>query len=84
MHQRSGLAICALALFTAFSLGAARAQTAPMSPELAKIVDGAKKEGKLLLRSTTSVNGSADTAADSMPASSAPQAARLICPACIW
>jgi ABC-type Fe3+ transport system substrate-binding protein len=62
MHKRPGLAICALALFTAFALGAARAQTAPMTPELAKIVAGAKAEGKLLLRSTTSVNGSAEGA----------------------
>ena len=45
----------------AFATAPAQAQTAA-NPELAKIIAGAKKEGKLLLRSTTSVNGAADGA----------------------
>ena len=40
----------------------AQAQQAQVTPELAAIIEGAKKEGKLLLRSTTSVNGAADGA----------------------
>ena len=52
--------LCAVAL--AFGLGSAYAQPANVSPELARIIDGAKKEGKLLLRSTTSVNGASDGA----------------------
>jgi ABC-type Fe3+ transport system substrate-binding protein len=52
--------LCAVAL--AFGIGSAHAQPANVSPELAKIIEGAKKEGKLLLRSTTSVNGAADGA----------------------
>src|SRR5215208_6447414 len=42
--------------------GTASAQTVTITPELAKIIDGAKKEGRLQLRSTTSVNGAADGA----------------------
>jgi ABC-type Fe3+ transport system substrate-binding protein len=50
------------AVAIAFGFGGAHAQPANVSPELAKIIDGAKKEGKLLLRSTTSVNGASDGA----------------------
>ncbi len=42
--------------------GRAHAQELQVTPELAKVVAGAKTEGKLLLRSTTSVNGAADGA----------------------
>jgi ABC-type Fe3+ transport system substrate-binding protein len=52
----------AVAIAIAFGLGTAHAQPANVSPELAKIIDGARKEGKLLLRSTTSVNGASDGA----------------------
>ena len=50
------------AVAIAFGPCGAQAQPANVSPELAKIIDGAKKEGKLLLRSTTSFNGAADGA----------------------
>jgi ABC-type Fe3+ transport system substrate-binding protein len=50
------------AIVMVFGLGSAYAQPAAVSPELAKIIDGAKKEGKLLLRSTTSVNGASEGA----------------------
>ena len=40
----------------------AHAQQIEITPELAKIIEGAKKEGRLQLRSTTSVNGAADGA----------------------
>src|SRR5262250_2725822 len=40
----------------------AQAQTVQVTPELAKVIEAAKKEGKLLLRSTTSVNGAAEGA----------------------
>src|SRR5262245_59705535 len=40
----------------------ARAQQVEITPELAKIVEGAKQEGRLQLRSTTSVNGAAEGA----------------------
>jgi ABC-type Fe3+ transport system substrate-binding protein len=62
MHKWHGLTICAAMVVALFPFNAARAQTAPVSPDLAKIIEGAKKEGKLLLRSTTSVNGSAEGA----------------------
>jgi ABC-type Fe3+ transport system substrate-binding protein len=52
----------ALVLSLGLAAGAARAQQVEITPDLAKIVDGAKKEGRLLLRSTTSVNGAADGA----------------------
>jgi len=42
--------------------GVAHAQQAAIAPELAKVIDGARQEGRLLLRSTTSVNGAADGA----------------------
>jgi len=50
------------ALCLAFALGAARAQTVEITPELAKVIGGARQEGRLVLRSTTSVNGAADGA----------------------
>ena len=53
---------CALAMGCLLAAPSARAQTATANPELAKVIEGAKKEGKLLLRSTTSVNGAADGA----------------------
>jgi ABC-type Fe3+ transport system substrate-binding protein len=37
----------------------AHAQSVKINPELAKVIEGAKKEGKLVIRSTTSVNGGA-------------------------
>jgi len=40
----------------------AQAQTADVTPDLAKVIAAAKQEGKLLLRSTTSVNGAAEGA----------------------
>lgn len=40
----------------------ATAQSVQATPELQKVIEGAKKEGKLLLRSTTSVNGAAEGA----------------------
>src|ERR1051325_6921700 len=51
---------CAIVL--AGTLGLARAQTANITPDLAKVIAGARQEGKLLLRSTTSVNGAAEGA----------------------
>lgn len=45
------------ALMLAGSFTAAQAQTVPINPDLAKVIEGAKKEGKLVIRSTTSVNG---------------------------
>jgi ABC-type Fe3+ transport system substrate-binding protein len=60
MAITSALRACALAL--ASTVGMAQAQTAQVAPELAKVIAGAKQEGKLLLRSTTSVNGAAEGA----------------------
>ncbi len=60
MAITSVLRVCALALASA--VGMAQAQTVQISPELAKVIDGARQEGKLLLRSTTSVNGAAEGA----------------------
>ena len=48
-----------LALGFVVSVGVAQAQTVGMNPELEKVIEGAKKEGKLVIRSTTSVNGGA-------------------------
>jgi ABC-type Fe3+ transport system substrate-binding protein len=62
MNYRSAVASCVLALAGTLAFAPAHAQMAPVTPELAKIIDGAKQEGKLLLRSTTSVNGAADGA----------------------
>lgn len=53
---------CALAIGCVLAAPSAQAQTVATNPELAKVIEGAKKEGKLLLRSTTSVNGAADGA----------------------
>lgn len=48
---------------TAFlAVGAAQAQTVPMTPELAKIIEGAKKEGKLVLRHAPTTIGGPDGA----------------------
>src|SRR3974390_854296 len=44
------------------TMGFAHGQTAAVSPALAKVIAAAKQEGKLLLRSTTSVNGAAEGA----------------------
>jgi len=54
-------AIC-LALVIALGVGFAHAQQAEITPELAKVIAGARQEGRLVLRSTTSVNGAADGA----------------------
>src|SRR5262249_16853682 len=51
-----------LMLAFALGLGGAQAQTIEITPDLAKIIDGARQEGRLQLRSTTSVNGAADGA----------------------
>ncbi len=51
-----------LALAGLLATAGAQAQQVQITPELAGIIEGAKKEGKLLLRSTTSVNGAADGA----------------------
>lgn len=48
-----------LAVGFVVSVGAVQAQTITMNPELEKVVAGAKKESKLVIRSTTSVNGGA-------------------------
>src|SRR5689334_22980642 len=45
------------------TLGLAHAQTADTNPDLAKVIAAARQEGRLLLRSTTSVNGAAEGAA---------------------
>jgi ABC-type Fe3+ transport system substrate-binding protein len=52
----------ALLALVASAVGAAQAQTVQVTPELAKVIEAAKKEGKLQLRSTTSVNGAAEGA----------------------
>ena len=52
---------CLIAVASVAMTGAAQAQTAKMNPELAKVIEGAKKEGKLVLRSATSVNGGAES-----------------------
>lgn len=59
MQPRYAALSCLLAIGSAVALSPAEAQTIKMNPELAKVVAGAKKEGKLVLRSTTSVNGGA-------------------------
>jgi ABC-type Fe3+ transport system substrate-binding protein len=51
-----------MSLFVLVAAGAAEAQTVQVTPELAKVIEAAKKEGKLQLRSTTSVNGAAEGA----------------------
>jgi ABC-type Fe3+ transport system substrate-binding protein len=55
-------ALRAAALAAGCLIAAAHAQTATVTPELAKVIAAAKQEGKLLLRSTTSVNGAAEGA----------------------
>jgi ABC-type Fe3+ transport system substrate-binding protein len=60
--MRCKLAPALLALVIATALSAAHAQTVEITPELAKVIEGARKEGKLQLRSTTSVNGAAEGA----------------------
>ena len=59
MTYRPVLMSCVLALAGTLAFASAHAQMAQVTPELAKVIEGAKKEGKLLLRSTTSVNGGA-------------------------
>src|SRR5690242_16094363 len=60
MRIISALCGATIALFGATSL--ARAQPADSNPDLAKVIAAARQEGKLLLRSTTSVNGAAEGA----------------------
>src|SRR5690348_1031483 len=60
MAVMSALRGCALVVLGSLSL--AQAQTAESNPDLAKVVAAARQEGKLLLRSTTSVNGAAEGA----------------------
>jgi ABC-type Fe3+ transport system substrate-binding protein len=59
--MRSTLLMRAFAIAAALGTGAAQAQ-APTTPELQQVIDGARREGKLVLRSTTSVNGAAEGA----------------------
>lgn len=60
MPIKSVLRAGALALACLAASAQVQAQT--VTPELAKVIAAAKQEGKLLLRSTTSVNGAADGA----------------------
>src|ERR1043166_453251 len=60
MRIISALRGCAIVLLCALSL--AQAQPADTNPDLAKVIAAARQEGKLLLRSTTSVNGAAEGA----------------------
>ena len=60
MAVMSALRGCALVVLGSLSL--AQAQTAESNPDLAKVVAAARQEGRLLLRSTTSVNGAAEGA----------------------
>jgi ABC-type Fe3+ transport system substrate-binding protein len=61
--QSTTRSIClGLAASLAFAAGTAHAQQIAITPELAQVIEGAKKEGRLQLRSTTSVNGAADGA----------------------
>jgi ABC-type Fe3+ transport system substrate-binding protein len=50
---------CLLAIGSAIAFSPSQAQTIKITPDLAKVIEGAKKEGKLVVRSTTSVNGGA-------------------------
>src|SRR5215475_7810089 len=59
--MRFRLALVALVALVVSAIGA-QAQTVQVTPELAKVIEAAKKEGKLQLRSTTSVNGAAEGA----------------------
>jgi ABC-type Fe3+ transport system substrate-binding protein len=60
MRCKHALSLVVLAAFAAWS--PAQAQTVEITPELAKVIEGARKEGRLVLRSTTSVNGAAEGA----------------------
>jgi ABC-type Fe3+ transport system substrate-binding protein len=60
--MRTISALRAAAIGLVATLGFAQAQTVETNPDLAKVIAGAKQEGRLLLRSTTSVNGAADGA----------------------
>jgi ABC-type Fe3+ transport system substrate-binding protein len=62
MQFRARTVCLALALSLALGLGTARAQTVEITGDLAKVVEGARQEGRLVLRSTTSVNGAAEGA----------------------
>jgi ABC-type Fe3+ transport system substrate-binding protein len=59
MRPRFALLSYLLAVGCIVAAGAVHAQTIKLNPDLTKVVEGAKKEGKLVLRSTTSVNGGA-------------------------
>jgi len=56
--------VCLFAAIAAifFAASAARAQTVEINPALAKVIEGAKKEGKLVLRNAPTVMGGADGA----------------------
>lgn len=60
--MKHGAIAAALAVAALLAMGAARAQTAAITPALAKVIDGAKKEGKLVLRNAPTVMGGADGA----------------------
>jgi ABC-type Fe3+ transport system substrate-binding protein len=59
MRSRLPLLSCLIAVGSVVAIGAVQAQTVKMNPELEKVIAGARKEGKLIIRSTTSVNGGA-------------------------
>lgn len=52
----------AVTIVLAIASAPARAQQAETTPEVAKVIEGARQEGRLTLRSTTSVNGAAEGA----------------------
>ena len=55
-------ALCGATIALLGTAGLAPAQTADSNPDLAKVIAAARQEGRLLLRSTTSVNGAAEGA----------------------
>ncbi len=60
MRRPIGAAMLAVAALLAAPV--ARAQTVEITPALAKVIDGAKKEGRLVLRNAPTVMGGADGA----------------------
>jgi len=62
MPQQLAPALFAGAASFVLGLAFASAQTAAVPLELSKVIDGARQEGKLQIRSTTSVNGAAEGA----------------------
>jgi ABC-type Fe3+ transport system substrate-binding protein len=62
MPQLLAPALFAAVISFVFGFNLAQAQTSDITPALAKVIDGARQEGKLQIRSTTSVNGAAEGA----------------------